>query len=414
MKRNLPLITAFFLAGAINAQTVDTVSVGAGYANENYYSLSDGGESSIARDDWDIAFGADGLGGSSSTIHINGGMGAELFIYSTDVNDWASVDTTGFAWGTSLLNSDVEWGNGAFSNHALTDAYDLGWGAYNMITHVVEANRIFIIKIADGSYKKIKINSLSGGVYSFTYANVDGSNEIDETLTKADFSGKNFGYYSIQNGQEVDREPLSSTWDLLFAKYVVEVAPGMNYGVSGVLTNAGVKVVQKNQVDLNTVSHIGETFESNIGMIGYDWKSFNMTTYLYDIEDSLVYFVEDPSGDIYSLIFTGFGGSANGDYIFTKELVGSSVSVEEVESNQVLALYPNPASEQITLSYATSNSELSIALFDITGKQVYNQQLNVVPGLNQEIISVSHLPAGIYQLSLITNQSITTQKLIIK
>jgi len=48
--------------------------MGAGYANENYYTLSNQNKVSVARNNWDLAFASDGVGGAGSTIRINGAM----------------------------------------------------------------------------------------------------------------------------------------------------------------------------------------------------------------------------------------------------------------------------------------------------------------------------------------------------
>ena len=79
MKRNLLLVAAF--VGTLNpfAQALDTISMGNMYANENYYKLSNGNQFTALRDNWDLAFATDGLGGSNPTIIINGSNGLELY-----------------------------------------------------------------------------------------------------------------------------------------------------------------------------------------------------------------------------------------------------------------------------------------------------------------------------------------------
>jgi len=409
MKKNILFLSTILTTGLFSAQ--DTVSMGAGYANDNYYKLSSGVEHSVARNNWDIAFGAMGLGGAASTIRTNGSVGVDLFEYSNDINDWSSVDTTGFTWDADY-NSEENWGVGAFDNRTLSGSTDLGWGEYNMITHITEANRVFIIKLANGQYKKIKIDQLTGGVYTFTYADLDGANEVTASIAKSNYSTRNFGYYSIENGVELDREPDFATWDLVFTKYITDL--GMAYGVSGVLANNGRTVAQvDNVVDVNNVDYASATFEDDINIIGYDWKTFNMSTYQYDITDDVVFFVEDPVLDIYKLVFTGFGGSANGDFIFTKELV-SSVGINETNTTKILNVYPNPATNFIQVIYKSINTSSSISVLDISGKTILNQVFSTNTGLNEERIDVSQLTAGVYFVKIQSGNSIATQKILIK
>tara|TARA_Y100000589_G_scaffold136859_1_gene130898 strand:+ start:492 stop:1739 length:1248 start_codon:yes stop_codon:yes gene_type:complete len=415
MKKKI-IILFVFVVKNMTSQTIDTVSMGQNYINDNYYSLSSGSKNIVSRGSWDIAFSADGLGPTSSTVRINGGNGVQCWLFSNDTSQWSSLDTTGFGWNTNeLFNADTSWETGAFNSKPPQGEYDLGWGTYNMITHTVDGDRIFILKLSDGSYKKIIITGLSGGTYYFKYADLNGVNEVNTSINKNAYSGKNFAYYSLQNNQALDREPQSTDWDLLFTKYITDLGGGMHYAVTGVLANGNVKVAQVNNVsDVNNVTYWGQNYTSNIGEIGYDWKSFNMTTYQYDIEDSLVYFVEDQTGDIYKLIFTGFGGSATGDFIFTKELVGNVGIYQSMASNNILNLYPNPANEAINITFVSVSEIVELSIFDITGKQVYTEQINAGYGLNQKRISVNSLVKGIYFLNISDSRNKTTKKFIIK
>lgn len=419
MKRKLLLTTSFsvFLVSAISAQQItDTVTTNPSYVNEVYYNLQSGNEQPILRNDWDLAFASDGIGFGSSVIRINGGQGTELYLFGNDTTQWSTLDTTSFNWQTNrLINADTSWSTGAFNNFTPSSGFDLGWGTYSTITHIVSGDRIFILKLANGNYKKIIIDKLQSGVYYFRYADLNGANLVNATVTKSNHVGQNFGYYSIQNQQELSREPVSISWDLLFTKYTTDLGGGMYYGVTGILSNVNVKVAQVNNVpDVNTVSHIGQNYTFNIGTIGYDWKSFNMTTYQYDIEDSLVYFVEDANQNIYKVIFTGFGGSANGNYIFTKELVGTVGLEEEIAQNTILNVYPNPAKDIVNITFNAKRNNTQIAIYDLTGKQVVSEQINVGEGLNQHQISVSNLNKGIYFLKLVSGNHSSTEKLIIR
>ena len=238
---------------------------------------------------------------------------------------------------------------------------------------------------------------------------------VNATVTKTNHGGQNFGYYSIQNQQELSREPASNSWDLLFTKYVTDLGGAIYYGVTGVLANVGAKVAQVNNVsDVNTVSYVGQNYTSDIGAIGYDWKTFNMTTFQYDIEDSLVYFVETVNSEIYKIIFIGFGGSANGNYIFTKELVGTVGLEEELSQKTILNVYPNPAKDVVNVIFNANTNTNQISIIDITGKEVVKQQLNLGIGLNKTTVSLNNLNAGVYFLSIISENKIETQKLIIQ
>ena len=410
MKRTILLMAALY--AGLHASAQETISMGSGYSNENYYSLSSGDEISVVRDNWDIAFASDGLGSSSSTIRINGSIGTELYLFSNDTADWGSLDTTGFQW-SQLINSETDWSTGAFQNQTPASGFDLGWGTYNSITHIVSGDRIFLLKLANGAYKKLIIDQLTGGEFTFHYADLDGSNLVETSVSKSNYAGKNFGYYSLQNNVSLDREPLANSWDLLFTKYVVDLGGGYLYGVTGVLANAGIQVAQANSVNnVLTESWQGHSFDDNIGTIGWDWKSFNMTTFAYEIEDSLVYFIEDEIGNIHKVVFTGFGGSSTGDFMFTKELV-NAVGLTEFK-NEILNVYPNPASGIINVIFSSNDNEVALSIVDLSGRTVASRELNVNAGMAQESIDISHLNSGVYLLTLRTSKGIETQKISIR
>ena len=79
------------------------------------------------------------------------------------------------------------------------------------------------------------------------------------------------------------------------------------------------------------------------------------------------------------------------------------VDVEETETNMVRAtIYPNPASDVITLEYdLVSNAELIIGLFDIQGKHLENLYVgNDQAGSHKLTIDVSSLPSGSYVIRM--------------
>ncbi len=411
MKRIILLLTAVATLGTAHAQITKTISTGAGYANENYYELSSENEASVVRDNWDLAFASDALGFSSSAIRINGTTGTELYKFNNDIADWANVDTTGFDWASNqLINSDTAWTVGAFDNTTLADDYDLGWGSYSFITHAVVGDRTFIIKLADATYRKLVIEKLLGGIYEFKYADLDGTNEVSTNISKTDFSGKNFAYYSIQNNVEVDREPAASTWDLVFTKYQRN---SDGYPVTGVLANTGVNVVQLDNVnDVDNVPFPSQAFGADISTIGYDWKSFNMNTFQYELEEARVYFVENANQDIYKLVFTGFGGSRSGDYTFTQELV-TLTGLDDNATLGNLEMYPNPSRGNVNIVYSNQDAlPVDIELYDLTGQKVYSETIsNSASGLNQ--YQLDNLNQGIYVVVLRTGDNQTIQKKLV-
>ena len=66
-----------------------------------------------------------------------------------------------------------------------------------------------------------------------------------------------------------------------------------------------------------------------------------------------------------------------------------------------LSLYPNPATQNITLKYtATIPSVYNCTITDITGRIVQNSQIQAVAGINISQVDMQSLSAGMYIVSL--------------
>lgn len=413
MKRKL-LFTALSLTLASLATSAqgayDTVSIYTGYVNQSYYSLATGEVANVDNSDWDIAFDASGYG---STIRINGAIGTELYKYPDgDTSDWATLDTAGMSSWPMVYDSDTTWGGGAFNTGATSSAMDLGWGIYSTITHHVVGDSLFVIKLTNGAMKKVQIESLASGTFNFRYANLDGTNEVNESVAKSSFTGRNFGYYNMRTETESNREPANSSWDFVFTKYVTELFPGTFYGVTGLLSNAGVEMVKMAGVAdvMNTTSHAGHAMSTKINTVGYDWKSFNGNTWSFDIVDSLCYFVQDVDGNLWRLVMTGFGGSTTGEFIFHKEMI-SAVGLAENEPLNV-ALYPNPAADQTHVVF-NAHQAGSIQITNLQGQTVYREAVEA-NGLTDHLLDVSNLTAGMYMITVQIGAQVNTQRLSVQ
>lgn len=415
MRKYLLFLSSLLFCFSSNSQTiVDTVSISAGYADQVWYSLENGEQGRTSQSNWDLAFDVSGFG---TSIRINSANGLMLWTYlQADTSGWSSVDTSGiFNWKANY-NSDSSWAIGAFDKGASSnDPFDVGWGIYNMSNHIITGDSLFVIKLADGSYKKLWIENLTSGAFNFRYADLDGSNEIDTSISKSAFAGKMFAYYSLQNDTAIDREVAIADWDITFTKYTAFLP--IPYAVTGMLTNSNVEVAQVENVDVLSYNNYGgANFTSRINEIGYDWKSFSMGSG-YSIEDSLLYFVKTDSNEIWKIVPLAFGGSANGNFIFSKEKI-TSVGLEEEQLEKLsLTIYPNPASVQnLHVLYDVKHfvDDVSLTLHNIRGKIIYSAVVGRTIGLHDLRMNIEELPAGMYFISMESEGQRIQRKLIVQ
>jgi len=423
MKQIFTLIAMIAIAHVGMSQWVtDSVSIGAGYSNQVWYNLENGEVDSDAKTNWDMAFEISGI---SSSIRVNHVGGTKLWLYPNgDTSAWNTIDTNGLSAWTTLLNSDTNWSIGAANQDKdFSNDFDMGWGVYDLTTHHVTGNRLFILETTTGSFKKMIIERLAGGTYFVRHANLDGSDQQQATINKTDYIGENFGYYSFADGAK-SREPLSADWNLLFTQYA-DVGFG-GYPSTGVLLNGGVKAVKVYPVDdVDTYENYeNHTFSTEINTIGFNWKSINFTTFQWDIADSTMYFVENQEGDVWKIKFTGFGGSSNGNYYFSKEEIYENIpgdtndtatSVVNVEPRDFfMEVYPNPAANGfVNVSVSGFEGETDMQLFDLNGRLV-EQTVEQVSSIAPTRVSVANLPKGMYMLRVKQGETVKTSRLIIQ
>ncbi|WP_417612005.1 T9SS type A sorting domain-containing protein [Owenweeksia hongkongensis] len=291
----------------------------------------------------------------------------------------SQFDTTGIGSWNSLNNSYETWLQGAFdANRDPNDATDFGWGNYDMSTHIIGGDSIYIIKTMAGDFKAISIDQISGGVYTITYSNLDFSNKVTKTLDRSSYSTKNYFFYSLDNEVEKDLEPATADWDIVFTKFLT-FFPGFGaYPVAGVLHNDGVKV---SEVEFMTNGSFSVTdtvafpLSENISTIGYEWKD----AFAGIVYDTLGYVVKDQMGNINDLQFTGYGGSATGKMVFEVNGVADSVILGSGNDAQVYYSLENMAEVKtntdhdwdIALYAQSSFSNIPVRINDSRGVELY-------------------------------------------
>ena len=408
MKYTLTIITLILFYISPQAQTVQ-ISMGNNYANQVFYSMQNGEIKNISNDNWDLAFTTDQY---ASTIRTNDGKGVELYTYHLgDTSDWQNINvsiTNNLSSG--MYNSEISWYDGAFENNSLGHP-DYGWGVYNMINHNVTGDSLYIIKTINGNWKKIWIQELTtAGEYVFKFANLDGSNEITQSILKTNYTDKNFIYFSIDQNTIIDREPISSEWDITFTKYIspVQATP---YPVTGVLINSSTEVAKATGVTdpLTYFDYSNHNFNNEINSIGYDWKSYQGS---FVVDANRCYFIKDKNENIWRLVFNSFDGMSTGNIEFNTELIFNTSSVNINKTNS-LNIFPNPTAQNTNLIF-DFEEECLINIYDISGLKVYTKQLNS-EGLELINLPTENFDAGLYFLVVYKeNRVLAKEKLIVQ
>jgi hypothetical protein len=401
----------------------DTVYMGAGYKNEVYYSMEGHNKGTIDRKQWDIAIRASKRSASiitndaanNSTLGL---IGVELYTYpKTDTSGWSSVDTSGMSGWTKLVNSTTDWETGAFNVNQKGHP-DYGWGVYNAVTHDLVGDSLYIIKLRDGSLKKLWIirKYSAENVLAFRYSSLNGSGDTSIMFDCNPYVAKNFVGFSMTTGEPVDFEPAVATdWDILFTKYIYTYPDGVTYAVTGVLSNYDIKVNKFEHVGLDFTGFNQSAMDSTRSPIGWEWKYLD-NNFIYHVTDSLVYFVQDKAGSIYKLVFKEFAGSSTGRIVFETQKISAQGITDPENINFNMAVYPNPAVSELSIVLNPGNSSRVTAfLTDVSGRTVLGKQLNVMTNeLNTLKLPVDNLLPGLYMLHVNSGSQRISQKILIQ
>mgnify|MGYP001244829582 CR=1 FL=1 len=417
MSKKITLFITIIFAGKILlAQITESITLNPGYTNQCFYSMQNGEVINIPNDNWDVAFSTESF---SSTIRTNDGKGVELYTYQYgDTSAWNQITVNANNDLSELMfNSDTSWEYGAFDINQ-TGGFDYGWGIYNLQTHHLIGDSLFLIKTINGNWKKLWIENKISGEYQITYADLNGSNQMDVSIPASNYADKNFIYYSLDNNLVIDREPNKNSWDITFTKYLTPYPfqGGFTpYSVTGILHNIGVSVAQVDNISspFTYSDYSSHTFSNMINTIGFDWKQFGGMGYV--ILNDRCYFIRDKSNNIWRLTFVNFEGTATGNIEFNTELI-QSTNVDDLNSISSFAIYPNPVSkeEKLTLIYDldTHNSNVVIKIHDISGREVYMSKASNY-GLVSHTINTESLNKGIYIVSINVDGIKTSGRIVI-
>ncbi|MCP4441358.1 MAG: T9SS type A sorting domain-containing protein [Aureispira sp.] len=423
MKSLFFILTFSLLSLLIHAQTIHNFSMGASYANGQYYNLKTGFITSVAHPSWDIAFSVYGF--TDGGIFINEGSSysstaPKLYIIpNKNFNDVITSSDVG----NQLRNDEMSWANGAFNSIRDTSSgFDYGWGAYNMNNHKIEASVLFAIELGNGSFKKLSIDTLTSGTYYFRYANFDGTDLKQKSIAKSAYPNQTLAYFSIANDSAVVAEP-TTDWHWLFTRYEIDVLDSNGnptpYTVGGILLNRKVEAVIVDGISPSTVDINNYTLTSDsLTIIGHTWKSYGFTTG-WTVDTDRVYFVKTADSSLYKNQFIDFQGSSTGTGAFQKTLLGTSTAVIETEGYTALEsfdLFPNPASDVANLVFSLEQAQesMQIQLVNIYGQTVLQKAIHGNSGLNGLEIYTQSLNTGSYTLILRSKDVFISKKVLIQ
>lgn len=402
-------------ANAQNAWVQDSVTMGPGSANDVYYSLANGLVKTENNLNWHLGFSMNA--GDSSSIwanHNNGNAFVKVYNIHKNASQWAGVslaDTTG---ATLCYNLDKEYSQGALNDIPSADPFNFGWGTYDMVSHNIYGDSIFIVN-ANNVFYKVLIDSLHTATmtYDFTVGDIVANTSNHYSLAKGTkYANSIFAYFDLATGTDSLREPSNGEWDIVFNRYNSLVAlgppptPATPYSVIGAFGNRGVTFGKAAMVHVDTAHNNVGTYTTPwnkiISTIGYDWKIFTPPAGPWLIPDSLSYFIKDKNGLIFQMQFTDYSGSGTGNINFRKRQLYPT-AVNDISSKIAnYNIFPVPAQNELNIVLdAKEIANAQIQLIDFTGKSILKTTISIQQGMNAYTIPCSNVANGNYILSII-------------
>lgn len=427
MKQFAFVIAACLFSIQANSQTIQEIATGAGYQKQSYVNLSASTEKLVSNGAWDIAFAV--YGPQEAGIFVNESSGTsmgsalpQVELYDALTENFDDQPDPSTLTDFRLYNKEVSWHYGAFNERRDTlNPFDFGWGTYNFQTNQVNGSEVYVVKLVNGQYRKIKIESLTGTAYTFKYANLDGSGLQTKTIAKADHAGKTLAYFNLTTGSVVDVEPANS-FDLLYCRFTTQLFdPGsmeyIPYNVTGILSGRDVKVAQADGVNPATVAYndYKANLTSYIDEIGHDWKAFSGTA--WSVEDARVYFVKTADSRVWKLHFIDFEGSTTGKAVFEKTNLGIISAVQDPAALGLSAMvYPNPVQDQLTVALETPGNmanEARLEVVDVQGRVVAQQNVTLTAGFQVFQMPATTWTPGLYWLRMaLSGQEVKLGKIV--
>jgi Secretion system C-terminal sorting domain/HmuY protein len=405
MNKLFTLLSTLLIINELQAQITDSVTIGTGGTDMVFYSLKTRTQTRSSNTDWHLAFSCKPAAfptqtNQSASIRINGAYGLELYRCPNQKTPvFATLDTTGYQGWQRMQNPDTSWDIGAFNiNKDQSQPFNYGWGSYTISNHAITSDSsIYLLKLPNGSFKKFAIINLAfDTAFNIQYSNLDNSRPITLEIRKKPYKNRNFIYLNLLNDSLMNKEPLSTNWDLVFLKYNNNQVTADAVRDMGIFTNYYTTTTLTDQTVLNTCQNtIDSNASSQISIIG---KSFRTSPSLDVVYPTRVYTITPYASSPYALHVSQFTG-ATGQLIFTR--CASILGVNDaVTTNASVSIYPVPASQHLSIDYTSdAASALSLQLCDLTGRVLLTQSRGVSTGMQHHDLDLSSLSAGQYILS---------------
>jgi PKD repeat protein len=162
----------------------------------------------------------------------------------------------------------------------------------------------------------------------------------------------------------------------------------------------------------------GFEFVQNSFVVTFTNTSENAVSYLWDFGDGNNSTDENPihvyeQDGTYAVNLTSTSEMC-GNAEHSENIIINTVGIPETGNSKQLSIYPNPSDGDVYLSVKHELQNVSVKIFDLQGKILFNKSLTQLEAGPSKLTGISGLHAGIYFLEVQTDQVQFREKLLIK
>ena len=420
MKKGIIATAIFGFLASLGAQTsTDTVTMGAGYANQVFFNLQDGKQHNSPIANWHIAHTTLAM---DNAIRLNHAAGVFAYIYPKGDNGaYNSFDTTGWATWHMPYNDMKDETKGALNQQTdPNNQWDFSWGVYDASSHEVVGDSLYLVTVGMGAemklYKFMPIKQDKMGNFIFEFGPLDDVAGEPDTIKTSMAYGGMFKYFNLTKDMQVSIEPQNESWHLNFNRYY-DLVPNpqgggmVMYPTTGAESFRGLEIAHVDGIEFselvsnpndyisiaNEDTSIASGHGFNIGLtrVGGDWKAFDGRGFSVVPQKNYIAKIETPTGfEYWGFHFLSFEGQSTGAMSLERAKLGELASVSNATLTTV-GLFPNPASDMVWVS--VNNGSL--------------ETVNVLNTAGQKILSHNDLRTNRFQLPI---QSLRSGQYIIE
>ncbi|NRD19459.1 S8 family serine peptidase [Winogradskyella eckloniae] len=254
--------------------------------------------------------------------------------------------------------------------------------------------------------------------FGWGFLNVE---EAANVISYSDVGAAIISELTLNQGETYSYTFTTSTIDDLKATICWTDMPGGS--LNGQLNNPSPRLV--NDLDLRITKGTTEVFEP--WMLDFSNGTEFLAVKGDNIRDNIeVVEVDNADAGVYTITVTHKGtlaGNQGGPFDpqsqdFSLILTGNNLTLSTQESilNNSLVVFPNPNKGEFTISFDlnSSNDDVKIDIFDISGRLVFNNTYSNNSTHFMETINLDGVESGVYLAHIKNGNNITSQKIIIE